>query len=191
MNTLFSIEPTYPEGFSYQENFITPEEENELCKQIETIELHPFDFQGYKANRRVASFGYDYSFDNRTLQKGKEIPTAFQPLISRVSSHLAIPAENFSELLITEYPERSVINWHRDAPPFDIIAGISLLADCTFRLRPQEKSKQVRAAVISIPVARRSLYVIRGAARTDWQHSITPVKQSRYSITLRTLRPQQ
>jgi alkylated DNA repair dioxygenase AlkB len=105
-----------------------------------------------------------------------------------VSKQVNIERNAFAELLVTEYPVGSVINWHRDAPPFDIIAGISLMGDCNFRLRPQDKGKQTKAFVISFPVARRSLYIIQGAARTDWQHSITAVKQTRYSITLRTLR---
>jgi alkylated DNA repair dioxygenase AlkB len=42
--------------------------------------------------------------------------------------------------------------------------------------------------VISFPVKRRSLYIMQGAARSEWQHSIAPVEQQRYSITLRTLR---
>jgi alkylated DNA repair dioxygenase AlkB len=99
-----------------------------------------------------------------------------------------MPSENFAELLLTEYPEGSVINWHRDAPPFGLIAGISLLSDCTFRLRPHDKAKQNRRSIISLPVRRRSLYIISESARTDWQHSIAPVKQTRFSITLRTLR---
>ncbi|MBX9850590.1 MAG: alpha-ketoglutarate-dependent dioxygenase AlkB [Cytophagaceae bacterium] len=91
-------------------------------------------------------------------------------------------------MLVTEYPTGSVINWHRDAPPFDLIAGISLLSDCKFRLRPHDKSKQCRTSIISFPVKRRSLYIMQGPARTDWQHSIAPVKETRYSITLRTLK---
>jgi hypothetical protein len=34
----------------------------------------------------------------------------------------------------------------------------------------------------------RSMYLLRGAARTDWQHSIPPVDKLRYSITFRSLR---
>lgn len=188
MNTLFPIEPTYPEGFSYIPNFITPNEENELYKEVSTTELQNFNFQGFTANRKVASFGYDYSFDNGGLTKGKDIPQAFDFLINKVNRHLVLKPGQFAELLVTEYPPGSVINWHRDAPPFDIIAGISIMADCTFRLRPQDKAKQGRGAVISFPVNRRSLYIIRGPARADWQHSILPVKEKRYSITLRTLR---
>lgn len=65
---------------------------------------------------------------------------------------MSVTQDAFAELLITEYPVGSVINWHRDAPPFDLIAGISLMADCTFRLRPNDKAKQTRASVISFPV---------------------------------------
>ena len=42
-----------------------------------------------------------------------------------------------------------------------------------------------RAAVELPP---RSIYLLTGAARTDWQHTIPPVKEVRWSITFRTLR---
>lgn len=188
MNTLFPIDSLYPAGFNYYPDFLSTTEEDDLIKEITAIELHEFNFQGFTAKRRVASFGYDYSFDKRALSKGKDIPITFHSLITKVSKHTRIPAEEFAELLVTQYPVGSVINWHRDAPPFDVIAGISLLADCTFRLRPQDKLKQNRNAIITVPVKRRSLYVIEGIARSEWQHSISPVKNMRYSITLRTLR---
>jgi alkylated DNA repair dioxygenase AlkB len=188
MNTLFPLEPLYPPGFEYFPGFINTTEEDGLCREVQNTVLHAFSFQGFEAKRKVASFGYDYNFDKGGLTKGIGIPSAFQPLIQKVAAHLSIPGEQFAELLVTEYPAGSVINWHRDAPPFDIIVGISLASDCTFRLRPYDKAKQGKNSVLSFPVQRRSLYVIRGEARTEWQHSIAPVKQLRYSITLRTLR---
>lgn len=101
---------------------------------------------------------------------------------------MQLPVTALAEMLITEYPPGSVINWHRDAPPFDQIAGISLLSDVTFKLRPHDKSRQSRKATISFPVHRLSLYTIHGQARTEWQHSTAPVLNTRYSITFRTLR---
>lgn len=188
MNTLFPIEPVFPEGFFYTPHFLTEDEETEAYKEILKIELHNFNFQRFKANRKVASFGYDYSFENGSLTKGKDIPPAFDFLIEKVSKRLSVQPGDFAELLVTEYPPGSVINWHRDAPPFDVIAGISLLSDCTFRLRPFDKAKQNRVSVVSFHVKRGSLYIMQGLARSDWQHSITPLKETRYSITLRTLR---
>ncbi|WP_423148265.1 alpha-ketoglutarate-dependent dioxygenase AlkB [Rubrolithibacter danxiaensis] len=136
----------------------------------------------------MASFGYHYNFDQRSLSKGKEIPPVFNTLIKKVATKVLIPESHFAELLITKYPPGSVINWHRDALPFNLIAGISLLADCTFRLRPHEKGNQNRKSLVSFPVNRRSLYIIQGNSRTNWQHSISPVKKTRYSVTLRTLK---
>jgi alkylated DNA repair dioxygenase AlkB len=188
MQTLFDIQPAWPAGFFYYPDFLSLQEELDLIAIVKGIDLHNMQFQGFEAKRKTQSFGYDYSFDSRRLSKGKDIPAVFDALINKVASHLAIKKEDFAELLVTEYPVGSVINWHRDAPPFDVIAGISLLCDCNFRLRPQDKSKQNRAAIISFPVRRRSLYLMRDEARAHWQHSISPVKQVRYSITLRTLR---
>ena len=188
MDTLFPVEPELPPGFHYYPQFINEEEESTLLQAIGETELHTFLFQGYEAKRKVASFGYDWSFEKRVLSKGKDIPESFSWLLQKLAAFMDIRPDHFAELLVTEYPPGSVINWHRDAPPFDIIAGISLLSDCLFRLRPQEKAKQNRKAVISLPVQRRSLYIMQGMARTQWQHSTAPVKQTRYSITLRSLK---
>jgi alkylated DNA repair dioxygenase AlkB len=188
METLFALEPAFPPGFSYTENFLTPEEEKKVVAEISTISLHPFTFRGYEAKRKVASFGYDWSFEKQTLTKGKDIPPAFQWVLEKIASFLALPVQDIAELLLTAYPAGSVINWHRDAPPFGVIAGISLLSDCTFRLRPSERARQTRASVLSFPVKRRSLYVMKNEARSEWQHSIAAVKRLRYSLTVRTLK---
>lgn len=177
-----------PEGFAYYPDFINEQEELNLIGVISGLQLHSFKFQGYEAKRKVASYGYDWSFDTRRLSRGKEIPGAFNSIIETVAGKINVSKTSFAELLVTEYPVASVINWHRDAPPFDIIAGLSLASDCIFKLRPYDKAKQKRNAVISIPLKRRSLYMISGESRTEWEHSIAPVKQIRYSITLRTLR---
>jgi alkylated DNA repair dioxygenase AlkB len=176
-----------PHGFRYVADFLSMDEEAALLQHIRSITLKPMVFQGFEAKRKTESFGYDYSFDNRRLSKGKDIPTFFEPLLHQTAAFLGINAVDMAELLLTEYPPGAVINWHRDAPPFKTIIGISLLEDCIFKLRPHDKAKQTRKSVISLPMARRSLYVIDGPARSEWQHSIAPVKTTRYSITLRTL----
>jgi alkylated DNA repair dioxygenase AlkB len=188
MQTLFPVESIYPEGFSYFPDFLSIQEEDELLAAIKKVDLHVFNFQGFEAKRKVASFGYDYSFDKRSLTKGKQIPQEFDWLIKKTAVKIGIDPGLIAELLVIEYPVGSVINWHRDAPPFDLIAGISLFSDCRFRFRPQETSKQARNSILSLPVQKRSLYVMTGPSRSEWQHSISPVKQVRYSITLRTLK---
>ncbi|WP_165958211.1 alpha-ketoglutarate-dependent dioxygenase AlkB [Segetibacter sp. 3557_3] len=187
MQTLFPVAPVVPEGFLYLPDFLNDAEEEQLCRVISRLNLHTFNFQGYEARRKVASFGYDWNFDTRHLTRGKEIPLEFSDLIEKVAERFSLATKEIGELLVTDYPPGAVINWHRDAPPFDKVVGISLLSDCLFRFRPNDKTKQTRKATISLPVERRSVYLMSGPSRTAWQHSIAPVQHLRYSITLRTL----
>ena len=90
MSTLFPVEFAYPEGFSYSPDFLTENEELKLYKEITKIDLHNFNFHGYEARRKVASFGYDYSFENGSLSKGKSIPQIFDFLIEKVSKRLSV-----------------------------------------------------------------------------------------------------
>lgn len=189
MESLFPLETFLPPGFHYYSDFISRIEEVQLIREIEKVPLRTFIFQGFEAKRKVASFGYDWNFTNRRLTKGKAVPANFRPLIEKVTQRLSLRADDIGEVLLTEYPAGSVINWHRDAPPFKLIAGISLNSDSVFRLRPHDKMKQGRNSVLSIALKRRSLYVLSGESRTDWEHSITPVHDLRYSITLRTINP--
>ena len=129
MQTLFSIPPDLPDGFLYIPDFMTEAEELQLVELIKHFPLKNMMFQGFEAKRKVMSFGYDYHFDKRTLSEGKPIPDEFLPIIRKVSAELHIPEERFVKLLLTEYDTGTVINWHRDAAPFEEIAGISLLSD--------------------------------------------------------------
>ncbi len=71
MNTLFPVEPAYPEGFLYTSDFVGPHEEIRHYKEIQKIELPNLTFQVFAANRKVASFGYNYNFENGSLTRGK------------------------------------------------------------------------------------------------------------------------
>ena len=136
----------------------------------------------------MISFGQGWSFTEQQLKKGNDIPSEFEFLVARIADQLKIKTSAITQFLITEYPVGSVINWHRDAPPFDTIAGVSLLSDCIFKLRPHDKLKQTRGATISLPVQRRSLYTMQGSAKSEWQHCTAPLERVRYSLTFRTLR---
>jgi alkylated DNA repair dioxygenase AlkB len=188
MNTLFDIGPVLPPGFNYSPAFINEAEEMQLVKTIGQFDLQNMKFHEYEAKRKVMSFGHGWSFTEQRLKEGDPIPAAFDFLVERIAGHLHIPKGSIAQFLITEYPPGSVINWHRDAPPFETIVGISLLADCIFKLRPHEKEKQVRSGTISLPVQRRSIYTMTGIAKTAWQHSTAPLNKIRYSLTFRTLR---
>jgi alkylated DNA repair dioxygenase AlkB len=65
------------------------------------------------------------------------------------------------------------------------VVGVSLGTVCTMRF--QRSSAEVRRTY-ALELAPRSAYVLAGAARWAWQHSIPATNDLRYSITFRTLK---
>lgn len=185
LTPLFDAETPLPEGLLYRPDFLTREEEALLLDAIAALDFGEVRMHGVAARRRIVQFGWRYSFDSRGLEHGHELPPFLEPLRARVAALAAVEPAELSEVLVTEYRPGSTIGWHRDAPPFAIVAGVSLASACRFRLRKEAGDSWERTEIQLEP---RSLYVLRGPARTLWQHSIPAVEALRYSITLRTLR---
>jgi alkylated DNA repair dioxygenase AlkB len=182
---LFSASIKAPAGFRYQPDLIAPDDETELIGHLEHLPFQPFDFHGHFANRRVVWFGLRYDYDQRCVVEAAAIPHFLHPLRAKVAAFAAQPADAFAQVLINEYRPGAGIGWHRDKPHFADVAGVSLLAACDFRLRRKTEKGWDRE---TIRVEPRSAYLLTGPVRTEWEHSIPPVSEHRYSITFRTLR---
>jgi hypothetical protein len=88
------------------------------------------------------------------------------------------------QLLLIRYGPGAGIGWHRDRPIFEHVPGLSLGAPATLRLRRRRTGGFDRAA---LPLAPRSAYHLTGEARHQWEHSIAPMEETRWSITFRSL----
>jgi alkylated DNA repair dioxygenase AlkB len=187
---LFANAHELPGGFVYQPDFISMDEERALLQAVEQIEFSEVRMHGVVAKRRVAHYGRGYEYNSAGLTEAAPIPGFLVPLRERAAVFAARGADEFAEALVTDYPEGAPIGWHRDAPPFDIIVGLSLLSDCTLHFRPwpQPKNAPRRKKPVTQLLERRSAYILRGPSRTQWQHHIPPTKTRRISVTFRTLR---
>ena len=87
--------------------------------------------------------------------------------------------------LLIRYDPGAGIGWHRDRPQYGEVLGLSLSAPCVLRLRRRTERGFERRKIELPP---RSLYLLSGEVRTEWEHSIVPIEVTRRSITLRTLR---
>ena len=182
---LFDDVPGLPEGLAYRPDFLTPAEEAALAARIEALPFAPFQFHGFEGKRRIVSFGWRYDFNEGGLKRADPFPDWLGPLAQRAADFADAPAPSVAQALITEYAPGAGIGWHRDRPPFAEVIGVSLLAPCRFRFRRREGDGWRRCAFVAEP---RSAYLLRGPARFDWEHSIPPLDQLRYSITFRTMR---
>jgi alkylated DNA repair dioxygenase AlkB len=175
-----------PHGLRYATEFISPSTERELITHITALPLQPFQFGQYEGKRRVASFGFRYDYTLRRLQDAEPIPQWLSEIINQVEV-FGGPSSRVRQILCTEYDTGVGIGWHRDKPHFDRVFGLSLGSPCKFRFRRPLGDKWDRFMLNALP---RSLYMMSGASRHIWEHSIPGVDAPRYSITFRTMAEQ-
>jgi alkylated DNA repair dioxygenase AlkB len=181
---LFGAPQPAPEGFRYQPGLLTADEEADLVRRLAELPFEAFDFHGHLANRRVVGFGLRYNYERREVVEAPPIPDFLNPLKAKVAALAGRAPDVFVQALINEYRPGAGIGWHRDKPHFGEVAGVSLLAPCSFRFRRKAGAGWDRETATLAP---RSAYLLSGPARNVWEHSIPPVDAHRYSITLRTL----
>jgi alkylated DNA repair dioxygenase AlkB len=172
-----------PEGFEYRANFVPADEEAELVPRLAGLDLKEFEFHGYLGKRRVTYFGLRYDFNDMEVREAAEMPDFLLPLRERAAAFAGLAPEHLVHALVTEYTPGAAIGWHRDRPVFGDVIGVSLGSSCRFRLRRKRGDGWERA---SLTLAPRSAYLMRGPARHEWQHSIPPVENLRYSVTFRS-----
>ena len=183
--------PDLPHGFHYAPGFVSVEEEGRLAAAIAGIEFSTFEMRGVVARRRVAFFGATYDAGAPAPQP---MPEFLSDLRRRLAACARVEPAAFAMALINEYQPGSPIGWHRDAPQYDIVAGVSLLSSCRMRFRPYDKAglaaapRRRRVATHEVVLEPRSAYLMTGASRQDYEHHIPAVSHLRYSITFRTLR---
>jgi alkylated DNA repair dioxygenase AlkB len=173
-----------PRGFRYQDEIITEAEQTALVESLRQLDLKPFEFHGYEGNRRVVSFGLKYDYSRRSVEPAGQVPTFLNDLLIRVADFAGTDAKAFRQVGVNEYRPGAGIGWHKDKQEFGIVVGVSLLASATMRFRRAKGAAWTRVSHIVKP---RSIYILDGEARTQWEHSIPPLRDLRYSITFRTL----
>jgi DNA oxidative demethylase len=174
-----------PEGLVYRPELLSIAEEAALLGVLESLRFDPIVIKGQAARRTARHFGLDYDYEARTPKPGEEIPDWLEPARARAAELARHDPGELVEILVQRYPPGSTIGWHRDAPAFGTVVGVSLGGSSRLRF---QRGKGEERRVWEVLLEPRSGYVLAGKARTSWQHSIPPTKDLRYSITFRTLR---
>src|SRR6186997_3066149 len=143
---------------------MTPDEEAALVDAIAGIEFSTFEMRGVVARRRVAFFGHSYDAG----RVSPPLPAFLFPMRVRIAQWANVDAHTFAMALINEYPPGAPIGWHRDAPQYGIVIGISLGSACRMRFRPYRRaspstaSSAPRRPTHELTLLPRSIYLIAG-----------------------------
>jgi alkylated DNA repair dioxygenase AlkB len=174
-----------PEGLILEPELLAATEEAELLERLRALRFDPIVIRGQAARRTARHYGLGYDYEARTPQPGEPLPDWLLPVRERAAALDDTAPEALVEALVQHYPAGATIGWHRDAPAFGTVFGVSLAGHCRLRF---QRGKAEQRRVWEVPLEPRSGYVLTGPARRSWQHSIPPTKEERYSITFRTLR---
>lgn len=182
MSLLFDA-PVIP-GLTYRDEIIDPAEEQALLERLMPLDLAPFRFHGWLGNRKTQSFGWRYDFDDASFSPAEPLPEWLEPLRERAARFAGLPPQDFVHVLLARYDPGAGIGWHRDRDVFEKVVGISLHTPARLRFRQRTATGFRR---VNLDVAPRSAYLISDEARWNWEHSISPGEELRFSITFRSL----
>ncbi|XWV25544.1 2Og-Fe(II) oxygenase [Tupanvirus deep ocean] len=176
------------EGLWYITNYLTPDELNNVKEKIDNgdIKLEPIS-KKFKS-RRVAHYGYYYSYDRTGLKTAPSIPDYLDRLasvdkINNLVGEKIINDTKFDQVIINEYEPGQQIAYHTDHIKLfgPIVACITVgqAVPINFKLGNTIKT---------INVEEGSMYIMTCDARYKWQHSLkNNLNENRYSITYRTV----
>ena len=175
-------------GLRLAGHVLSEHEESELLHQIEHWSdgwERPVLRAGLlPARREMRCFGWSYVTRGRTLTKCEALPHELGAAMTLWLANGGVDAALLEQVIVTRYRPGAGIGWHTDAPVFGpLVATLSLGADWRMEFRRRAGDKAVR---IALP--RRSLLLLEGEARTHWQHRIPSVKETRVSLSFRTVR---
>lgn len=177
-------DPPVP-GLTLASDVVDPTEAAALVRLIDGSGLSPFRFQGWSGRRLTASFGLSFDFERGRLGHAEPMPEELLPLRARMAAMAGIGAEELVQALLIRYDPGAGIGWHRDRPQFGRVAGLSLGAPATLRLRRRRPGGGFDRS--SVHLEPRGAYVLDGEVRSDWEHSIAPMEAPRWSVTFRSL----
>jgi alkylated DNA repair dioxygenase AlkB len=171
-------------GLDYRDDFISAAAQAELLQRLGSLELAPFRFHGWLGNRKTQSFGWRYDFDDASFTPADPLPGWLLPLRDKAADFASVAPDEIAHVLLARYDPGAGIGWHRDRSVFEKVVGVSLASPAKLRFRRRTPGGFQRA---SLEVQPRSAYLLTGEVRHDWEHSIAPGEQLRFSITFRTL----
>lgn len=178
---------TAPAGLTYIDSFLDDAEQQRLLGLFEGWEFEELRLHGRPALRTARHFGRSYDLEQRRLGPAPSLPDELGVVRQRAAAVVGLDAARFSEALVLRYPPGAGIGWHRDAPHFGApVFGVSLGSSCVLRFKRRTRPSGEERWKLTLQPG--SAYVLDGAARWSWQHSIGASPGLRYSITFRTVR---
>lgn len=188
-NIMPTIEKNYMgiTGLYFIKDFLSVDQINNIKHILDTdIDFEPLNKANSKS-RKIAHYGYYYSYDRSGLKPATAIPKNILEYVKyKYINNLAgsnLLDKDFDQLIINKYKPGEQIAPHIDLPSQfgAVIACLSIgqEVDINFSLGLLNKN---------VKVTEGSLYIMSGDARYKWKHALRNKGMAdRYSLTFRSV----
>lgn len=165
-----------PPGLLVVEEIISSEDEKMLLESVNwTGDISNQNFQKSLKHRRVKHFGYEFHYENNTVDKDKPLPGGLPDICNSILEKWL--KEGYikhkpDQLTINQYEPGHGIPAHIDTHSAfeDEIISLSLGSEIVMDFKHPE------GVTVQVMLPRRSLLVMTGESRYLWTHGITPRK---------------
>lgn len=168
-------------GLFYIEDYLSEEKLNKIKKYLNELEFSAIS--SANNSRRVAHFGYYYSYDRTGLTPAPAIPEFLNDLVNDIEI-TSKGFTTFDQVIINEYKPGQGIAPHTDHTKLfgPIIACITIGSSVPITFRNGDITKKLY-------IKEGSMYIMTKDSRYKWTHSLTnKSKDTRYSITYRAIK---
>src|SRR3954447_25496886 len=115
-----------PEGLVLRPELLTVGEEGAWLERLADLRFDAIVMHGQAARRTARHYGLGYDYESRTPPPGEPIPEWLSAVRRRAAELAGEAPEALVEVLVQRYPAGATIGWHRDAPAFETVIGVSL-----------------------------------------------------------------
>lgn len=176
---LFSNYNKNIDGLTYYDEFIDLDFEKYLIEKIDS-EVWLTELQ-----RRVQHYGYRYNYRSRRIDetmKVMDLPSWTTPIISKLKEQTSFEGTP-NQMIVNEYLPGQGISRHIDCEPCfgEYIASLSLGSQTIMDFHNISDKNYKESHIQNLLLNRRSLLLLSGHARYDWEHAIRKTKSFVYN----------
>lgn len=171
-------------GFTYHPDFLAATEAEQLQRNIAALPFRTETFRGMTLKRMMVCYGSDYITAKRSARNpAPPIPDFLISVRDRAARIAGVDSITLMQAIIWRFPPKAGIDWHVDNPAFGaVVCGVSLGSPAVMHLERAGTKVHQR-------IDPGSLYIMRDEARYDWKHKVDGIKDERFSITFRSMKP--
>lgn len=172
LQSLFANTANLP-GFTYIPDYISADEAEKLLLAIDQ------QIWSTQLKRRVQHYGYQYDYKKRLIDPAMNLgalPNWAQDIAERFTLE-GLTEKNPNQVIVNEYQPGQGIANHIDCVPCfgNTIVSLSLGGTCVMEFTHGKTKDKI--PVLLLP---RSIIILQGAARYEWQHGIVARKTDKY-----------